>query len=405
MVSSELNQEENKEQQKETLVEAEKCIKCGLCVIHCPVYTTLGSHQYPGPRHMTDIARLEKESYKQELVPYLCTLCKKCYTICPRNVSIPFIARQVRGNYFTNEETIPTNVEKMAKNIQEKKNSFGLPPEFRTDWMEFFGREDYQPKEEAEYLFFIGCLEAYKADLNVVADAAMSIFEKAGIDFTILGNEEVCCGSPSLILGDNKTAKKLAEENLQNFKRKKVKTVVTTCPSCFLTMKKEYPKLLGKELSLEILHISQLLVKLIAEKKIAFEPSEQREIVSFMDPCELGRSCGIFEEPREVIKTIDNTELVETKETKGRTNCCGGGGALRAIDPKFSKTIGEKKIKEFLETDTETIITSCPSCFWTLKEAGKEVAPKLQIIDLVEWIANKLKKSNNKGDKSNTSIF
>ncbi|MBD3190047.1 MAG: 4Fe-4S dicluster domain-containing protein [Candidatus Heimdallarchaeota archaeon] len=392
MVSSKSNDLEKKTQEEETLVEAEKCIKCGLCVIHCPVYTTIGSDHYPGPRHMTDIARLEKESYKQELVPYLCTLCKKCYTICPRNVSVPFIAQQIRANYFAKEETIPTNVEKMAKNIQKKKNSFGLPPEFRLDWMQFFGREAYQPKEQAEYLFFIGCLESYKAELNTVADAAMTIFEEAGIDFTILGNEEVCCGSPSLILGDRTTAKKLAEENLENFKRKKVKTVVTTCPSCFLTIKKEYPKLLGKELSIEILHITQFLMELIKRGKITFEPSKHKEIVSFMDPCELGRSSGIFEEPREVIKKITNAELVETKESKARTNCCGGGGALRVIDPGYSKAIGKKKIKEFLEVDAEKIVTSCPSCFWTLKEAGKEVAPQLVIIDLVEWVAKRLKK-------------
>jgi heterodisulfide reductase subunit D len=215
-------------------------------------------------------------------------------------------------------------------------------------------------------LYYPGCLT--KGVLTEQRENYKEIFNRLGIDFVMLPFDEVCCGLPILNAGYKKDLKKLAEKNFDLFKKKNIVKIITNCPSCYHTFKEIYPKLV-RDWDLEVEHVTVEILNFLKKKHIKFRGSDvERELVSYHDPCHLGRKSGIYNEPREVIELLGG-KIIEFSFNRENSFCCGAGGGVRANFPKTAKVAAEKKVS-FVPENVGKIISPCGLCYANIKSAS-----------------------------------
>jgi heterodisulfide reductase subunit D len=193
-----------------------------------------------------------------------------------------------------------------------------------------------------------------------------------------LGGEEWCCGFPLIGAGMKKEAEALIQHNVEKMKGKGVERAVFACPSCYHTWMEEY------ETDIEIFHSTQFIKELIDEGKISF--TEKRVTVTYHDPCDLGRASGVYDPPREILRTIPGVELVEMESNREQCKCCGGGGNLEMVDPELSAALAQEKIKEIQETGADTVITGCQQCVRTIMTTARKNKIPVKAMDVTEFV-------------------
>ncbi len=240
-------------------------------------------------------------------------------------------------------------------------------------------------------LYFIGCTTSYFTPN--VAKATLKVFEKAKLKYKVLRGEERCCGFPLFATGQIDAFKRIADLNMELLKERGVEKIVTTCPSCYRTIKLIYPEFLGGE-QLEVIHFPDFALKLIEN---GFLQLNRREIrVTYHDPCELGRKLNIYDSPRKLIKSIPGVKLVEMERIRENSWCCGAGGVVRMLDTKISTEIASKRIKrDVAPLNVDALVTSCPACIKNLSdgvmiaETIYDVEP-VRVLDVAELLADAL---------------
>ena len=223
--------------------------------------------------------------------------------------------------------------------------------------------------KKGNVLYYPGCL--MKGALKQELENYKFIFNKLGIDFIMLPDDEACCGLPVLNAGYKKDARKLAKKNLKLFKAGNIVKIITNCPSCYHTFSDVYPELV-MDWDIEVEHASIAILNGLKKKKINFSllSDEDKEVVTYHDPCHLGRYSGIYEEPREVIELLGG-KIVEFKKNREEGFCCGGGGGVRANFPELAKNIVVKKVF-FMPKQAEKVISPCGLCYANLKDATEK---------------------------------
>lgn len=226
-------------------------------------------------------------------------------------------------------------------------------------------------------LYYPGCMLKFGMEREM--ENYKQIFNLLKIDF-ILIPDEVCCGSPVYNAGYKKDARKLAEKSLEIFKSRRVTKIITPCPGCYNMFKNEFPKLI-RNWDIEVEHASQTILKKLSTKK----PKRAliRQVVTYHDPCHLGRFSNIYDEPRKIIKILDG-ELKEMTHNRENALCCGAGGGLRSNYPGISKDIAKKRVNE-APKDASNIITPCGLCTSNLKTADDRT------IEFSEWMLERIK--------------
>jgi Fe-S oxidoreductase len=237
---------------------------------------------------------------------------------------------------------------------------------------------------DPEYLFWIGCAGSFDERSKKVTKAFIKILNKANVSFAILGKEESCTGDPAKRAGNEFLFQMKAISNIEILNSYKVKKIVTTCPHCFNTLKNEYPELGG---NYEVVHHTQLINKLIKDGKIRVSGgSFKGKKITFHDPCYLGRANNVYEAPREIIKKLDS-ELVEMKNCKSKSLCCGAGGAQMFKEPeKGNKDINIKRSEEALKTKSEIIAVACPFCNIMMSDGIKSIGKDVSVLDVAQMV-------------------
>ena len=241
---------------------------------------------------------------------------------------------------------------------------------------------------QPEVLFWVGCAGSFDDRAKKITRAFVKILNKVGVSFAVLGTEEGCTGDPAKRAGNEFAFQMQAMMNIEVLNAYEIKTIVTTCPHCFNTLKNEYPSLGG---NYEVLHHSQYLQKLINEGKLTIEGSQpfKGRRITFHDPCYLGRGNNVYEAPRTLIEKLD-AELVEMKRCKTRGLCCGAGGAQMFKEPeKGNKDINIERTEEALEIQPNIIATGCPFCNTMMTDGIKHANKESEVLvkDLAELIA------------------
>ena len=223
---------------------------------------------------------------------------------------------------------------------------------------------------QPEYLFWVGCAGSYDARAQKVSVTMCKLLQAAGVDFAILGDEEVCSGDPARRAGNEFLFQMLAHQNIATLNQYGITKIVATCPHCFNTLKNEYPVLGG---NYEVIHHTQLIDQLLKDGRIKIKGDQQKPVVTYHDSCYLGRVNGVYEVPRNVLSAIQ-VEIKEMPRHASNGLCCGAGGAqmFKEDEPGF-KRINTERIEEALKTGTNAVVANCPFCLTMLSDGVKEV--------------------------------
>ncbi len=331
-------------------------------------------------------------------------------------------------------ELIPSGLIYLADNIAAKQNILGASEEQSARWA-----KDLNLPRSSETVFFAGCGYQFSSQLQALVsllrqmdssaigtempmrlarfqkklgldlsgiyskvlaksfdnsaqplESAIKVLRSVGIEPGYLAEDEPCCGALLYHAGLHQEFARNARQAYQKLKSVGVKRVISMVPYCTHALIKLFP-LYVEDYDLEVRHFLEIIAKDIASHELRFP---RKAKVTYHDPCQLVRYLSLVEEPRRILKSIKDIELVETDWTKGKwATCCGGGGGLEAVFPELSKILAVNRASELLETGAEIIVTHCPGCVMQLKEGLKELkADKVEVLDLSQVIAMAIEK-------------
>jgi heterodisulfide reductase subunit D len=279
----------------------------------------------------------------------------------------------------------PSKVDMIEGNIAKSHNVFAEDNEERADWVEDIREapEHGYLKDQAKVVYFTGCVSAYFPMAQKIPIALAEILNVMAVDFTLLGEEEWCCGFPLLGAGLKDHLTDLINHNVKAVNRKGAQTIVFACPSCYQMWREHYPQ------DFKICHVTQFLNTLIASGRLPLK--EIPLTVTYHDPCDLGRGSREFDAPREVIRAIPGVNLVEMENIRENCLCCGGGGNLEMIDFMLSADIAEAKIKEVLDTGADAVVTACQQCVRMMGTYCTKNKISLEVMDIVQLVQKAIK--------------
>jgi Fe-S oxidoreductase len=253
----------------------------------------------------------------------------------------------------------------------------------RKEWLEALNVNSEPGDTEVEYLYWLGCASSFDFRSRIVAEAVIKLLQVAGISFAVL-KEEKCCGDPARRTGNEYLFQVLARGNIKMIDSYGGKTIITSCPHCFNTLKNEYSQLGCK---FEVLHHSQILNRLLNEKRLVPAKNNGAGVITFQDPCYLGRHNGIYREPRGILEYLPGTELVEMKRNRAKSFCCGAGGGRIWIEDSAKVRLNRVRAAEAVESGANKVITACPFCLLMLDDAIRAIKnedAKFKVMDISE---------------------
>jgi len=343
-----------------------RCSKCGFCQAVCPVFGAMLRPSYSARGKMLVLKEVMDGTIElnDELIETLfqCTTCNSCLESCPAGVEVPEIIRQVRRDMVHIGSCHPA-FKGMNEVLKRHTNIYA------EEEPEDFERER---NKKAEYVYFIGCVGSYREDEATMS--TLELLDRLKVDYTLI--DELCCSG---ILEDvgYQINEDLARKNIDLILATGANTVITGCPYCSRTFnnKQQYAGLRDK--GIKIIHITQFL------KDLNFGVKTDK-LVTFHDPCDLGRHCGMYEEPREIIRKIA-PNFVELPHNRIDALCCGAGGGVRGAYPKNSLAMARRRLEEVEELGAELVLTECNSCVHNLSNA-KLRKQKFRIYNITQFI-------------------
>lgn len=361
-----------------------QCARCHFCLSACPLYKewftqgSFGIHQaaYYG-------AKWNRIDESLRDIVYACTTCGACEVACTKlSKGIPIIEYIGKARELLLEKGVGPMPDQVSalKAIYKRGNPWGEPSRSRTDWANDLDVTYISEGDRAEILYFVGCASSYDPRAQQIAKSIVGILNRIGVNFGIL-REEQCCGHPAFRMGERGLFDYSAESNLNLFAEHGITKVITSSPHCYHTFVNECPEAAEK---IEFQHYTQFFAELIEQGRLAFS-SKLDKRVTYHDPCYLGRRNEIYQEPRELIKSIPEITLIEMDETMEDSRCCGSGGGRMWFDTEEGTDLAEQRIKDALDVNAEILLTACPFCLITLDEVSKILSDKsIEVIDIAE---------------------
>jgi Fe-S oxidoreductase len=383
----------------------------------CPSIAKYNFHTYSGGGRMAfQVAALEgRVDYSDKLleVVYNCQMCGACDVSCKYGMDMDVIdsISEFRIKCVDDGHTLPA----LNRSISSLKKQNTMVPgakSKRSLWAEGLEIKDYT-KDKSEVIYHVGCRTSYNEGLWKVARATVSLMQKAGVDFAIGWNNELCCGGRAYQMGYKEDFLKQARLNASMFRKAGLKTLVTGCAECYQAFKVLGDKF-GIFSDIEVLHTSQYFNRLISEGKL--KPRKKvATTVTYHDPCYLGRmgepyirwqgkeipghirifdppkefrrgTYGVYQPPRNVLDNIPALVQIEMDRRKEYAWCCGAGGGVSESNPAYSLWTAQERIKEAETTGTEAIVTACPGCEKSFAEAVKANNSNMKVYDIVELL-------------------
>ena len=379
------------------------CGKDGDCVEACPVHDENKSKsssprarllayrsqvlKQRGPISLIFKRKIKKKDM-EELNSFLyeCTLCGRCMSVCPVEFDLVNLWKAARETTFM-EGCSPDSVKEVSKQIRKHKNLYGLPNDTREDWIDYESA-NVPRKDKAQTIYFVGCVTSYSGRLGEVAKSVSSILNHLGEDWTILGGNEWCCGAPLDFSGATPGLEEIARHNVEAIENMNAKQVIFNCPGCYRAFKEKYPSILGRQLKFQSIHLVEYLNSKLEDERLK-PKSRFTGIVTYHDPCELGRLVGMYDEPRAIIaKYAEN--IAELPENRSAGRCCGTGGVMKAVVPDLANKVGVTRIRQVKDAKAELLLSACPACLIGLGEAAKIEKLPVRVTDISKLVSDQL---------------
>ncbi|MEN6414208.1 MAG: (Fe-S)-binding protein [Veillonellales bacterium] len=370
------------------------CGRCGSCRSECPTFREIG-WESATPRGKISqareiFARQQRDKISPEFAKRItqCTMCGACTKNCAARIDLQTFWQELRGK-LVEQGVAPQAYTAIVSNLKDKKNITNFANVTRLDWAEDMDEvpENLDQEPGAEVAYFVGCVSSFFPRAAQIPVAVVQLLQKAEVNFTTMGGEEWCCGFPLLAAGAAGEIEEFVRHNVETIQKMGIKTLVTSCSSCYHTWSHVYPKIMGKELGFRVAHVTEYLAELLQAGRLV--PNELEETVTYHDPCDLGRNSGVFEPPRQIIRSIPGITFVEMPTHGMDSTCCGGGGNLQGADSKLADAIAGKRIAEAAETKANILVSACQQCEQMLEKAARKEKIPLQVMDVTEllWMA------------------
>jgi Fe-S oxidoreductase len=383
----------------------------------CPSISRYEFHSYSGGGRMVmGTALLEKRlDYTDKLldVVYNCQMCGACDTSCKYSMDMEVIEpiNEIRISCVESGHTHPA-LDKVISRLRKQGAMVPGARAKRGEWADGLNIKDCT-KEKVDVIFHVGCLTSYNRDMWKLAKTTARLLQKAGVDFGIAGENENCCGGRAYQMGYKQDFLDQARKNMAMIKKSGAKTLVTGCSEGYHAFKVLYDKFNIKG-DLEVLHVTEYLARLIKQSKL--KPKKKVDItVTYHDPCHLGRmgepyihwkgkevvtdirvfnppkeyrrgTYGVYEPPRDVLRSIPGLRLVEMDRIKEYAWCCGAGGGVNETNSEFSLWTAHERINEAEQTGAVAIVTACPWCIQNFNETIVQKGSTLKVYDVVELL-------------------
>jgi len=346
----------------------DSCTKCGKCHDVCPARV---SSMPLSPRDLIlDLREAQTEGFSSTLAGnkikeetlWSCMQCNACVDICPVGIEHVPIINLLRRNLVETGK-LETGLKSVLNGIMSNGNSFSEPKRKRAKWADDLGFEILDARETAvDVLWFVGDYASFDARNQRNTRALAKLLYEADVKVGILFSSEKTAGNDVRRVGEEGLFQSLAQENLETLSNCNFKTLLTSDPHTFNTLRNEYPKLGGKWTKEQVIHHSVFLLDLLnTDKLVVTNPLNKR--ATYHDPCALGRFNGIFDQPRELI-TKTGVEIVEMPRNKLNSFCCGAGGGriwMKEIAPTGSKRPSESRIDEAISLgNLDYFVVACP---------------------------------------------
>lgn len=415
---------------KDYQADMQRCSRCSYCkwvpLAHikswrfskgCPSIEFGKFHSYSaGGRLAVGLSLLEgRTGYTDGLldVVYKCQMCGSCDIACKvcRYLEPLEIMSELRIKLVEDGQILLEHMP-LIDNFRKEDNMMMKPRAERGKWAEGLGVK-VLTTDSAEVALHVGCRLSYDEELWKVARNTVTLLKCVGVDFGIMGRDESCCAGRAYDMGYFGEFTKYAQSNTEAWANAGVKMVVTTCSDCYHTFKVRYHQI-GKRV--EVLHITEYLNRLIKEGKIKFTKKIPIKL-TYHDPCHLGRlgeayipwegkvkkirgqilvheprkpirrgANGLYEPPREILKSIPGLELIEMERRREYSWCCGAGAGVKEAYPDFSLWTAKERIEEAKATGAEALVTACPWCERSFIDAINSNGDRMGVYDIVELI-------------------
>jgi len=409
----------------------EGCARCSHCkwVPHlqikswryakvCPSVDRYHFHSYSGGGKMNmGNSYLDGRSQLSDTVAqviYRCQLCGACQVSCQcyrDDIDLADVLLAIRSTCVEQGFVLPEHLE-MIESMKREDNTMYMKKADRGKWSDGLDLIDIN-QEKADVLFHAGCRYSYDEDLRDIVRGTALLLKSSGVRLGIAGQDEACCGGRAYEIGYQGEMKNYAEDMASRVKASGARTLVTPCSDCYYTFKYLYPKN-GLDLGVKVLHATEYADRLIKEGLL--KPKTQIPLkVTYHDPCHLGRrgeiykggwsgdnkltrpsrlkqtgKLGIFDAPRDILKSIPGVELSEMERIREFSWCCGAGGGVLEAEPEFATWTAKERLEEAAATGAEALVTACPWCERVFKDAVQESGSSLKVLDVMELLIQSL---------------
>lgn len=363
------------------------CLDCGKCTVVCPVSRYDAEFN---PRLIVQGVLSQNSVGTVGEKIWSCLSCNMCVERCNYNVKFTDFIRSLRHKALVEGAEVQYNhggtpqsiMHIMAhKDIRQNRLSW-LPTDIKID-------------KQSDTAFFVGCTPYFDVlfgDLGVKtiegSKGALRLLNRAQIPFNLLPNER-CCGRDLLLMGDVAGFLALARANMNEFGKRGIRQIITSCPEGYYTLKVDYPKFL-ENWDINVMHITEIIAPLIEAGQLAL--GNLNEKVTYHDSCTLGRYSRIFDQPRRILESIDGMEIVEMADNREKALCCGG--SPWAYCSSVNKQIQKERLAQAAATGADVLVTACPKCQIHLKCAQKNAENndvcQIEIRDLFDLTAQSL---------------
>jgi len=369
------------------------CYQCGTCSISCPASTLM---DYT-PRQLWQLMRLGlRDEVVNSRTFWLCTQCYACSERCPRGIMTGDTMRHLREWSVKQLSGIPPNIVQLRNTVQATHNILNEDNNARLIWSQNLdpmpARLAKTKQSNVEALLFMGCVSSFYPQAYSIPQSLVQIMEKTQVDYTTLGGEEWCCGYPLYGAGMKGEIEQFAKHNIEQVKTLAPKNLVATCSSCYHTWKHLYPAYTNGRgnFGFNVLHASEYLAQIIADRRI--QMAKLPMVVTYHDPCDLGRKNGVYDAPRDVIQSIPGITLREMPNNRADAMCCGGGGDVAMLEAAVTDDIAVRRLSQAVGTGAEAIISSCQQCKRTLLGAARKTKTRIKILDITELVWQAMEK-------------
>jgi Fe-S oxidoreductase len=377
------------------------CTECGRCQAACPAWNTgkplspkllvmdLRDHLFEQGERILDARAAVGEPTAVPLVPdvvdeevvWACTTCGACMQECPVDIEHIDHIVDLRRNLVMAESRFPAEAGSMLRNLESSDNPWGVPQSERASWADGLGVRVIAEGDRApEYLYWVGCAGSFDDRAKAISRAVARLLERAGVSFAILGPRELCTGDPARRIGHEYLFQTLAERNVATMTEAGVTRVIANCPHCFNTLRNEYPDYGGQ---FEVIHHTQVFERLVSEGRL--RPTERvPELLTYHDPCYLGRHNGIYRDPRRLLAAVPGLETTEMPRHAERALCCGAGGSRMWMEERLGKRINRERMDEAASTGAAAVGVACPYCLIMLGDGSNDRGDGVAVLDVAQ---------------------